>query len=804
MAKKYLNERDGQAAFFDDLKISTDVAITDNTDGVYKGTLFEFKLTIPNINKVLFQAIKYLSHMRIKGESIPKNIMLVALNEERAYIFESARFLREIETVYAGAASKNNNNFSTPIKPKKIDYSEISGLEELAHAVQDEGFTKVHIDIYDVVGWANRFYLEKPKASKKAFFKEISQPSYFKSLIYAWRGKESDFKYVMDLLNDKVHRKDLGAFYTPPAYCKKALSLVRRAIRAIPSNHEYVIVDRCAGTGNLEAFLTDKKVADITVGELRKYMLEKDRISYLKDKRTIIQMLDKTVDDITMQELEAFKTNMCIYDYLTDNELSHCIVATYELKEWIVLNERIGHKVKMVIPPSVDPTEGLVSGGDALSCEIFPDIKPFVDSPDCNIIMLENPPYSDVGAVKNNSASSTKRTAWKDSLLHEKMSKDIKGMPYISNRAVNDLANVFVWSAFKYYLTKPNDYYVLFSPSKYFKSQNLVSKEFLDGYIFNRKYFHANSASAITCVLWQNITKEPRNEYSLSVEDIANQDPWDSEADTEKIATFNVKTVHYPLSRLYERYDPEQYPDDEDGLVLALDGTPDPSKRPRIKPVWNKNLVGYLVAQDFGFEHPRLSTSLVRAGLYSGNGFFLRDGNFVKKLPLFCAGKFDAGAKWWLVGTIFKSADGGTKYENDPAFIKRCLIYTCLSYYNKCLSFRGTDGRLYLNKLCLDRGTLAQKILKQMSLDEDDKLLLGVWETVQKEAMCTKDYNKNFTYGVYQIGKELNTYKKDEETGDKLYDYPALNTKLIELKGKLNSYYNAKILPDLFKYELLK
>ena len=75
---------------------------------------------------------------------------------------------------------------------------------------------------------------------------------------------------------------------------------------------------------------------------------------------------------------------------------------------------------------------------------------------------------------------------------------------------------------------------------------------------------------------------------------------------------------------------------------------------------------------------------------------------------------------------------------------------------------------------------------------------------MQKEAVNTKNYNKSFVYGVYQIEKELNTYKRDENTGDKLYDYPALNTKLIELKNKLNSYYNTKILPSLFEYELLK
>ena len=42
---------------------------------------------------------------------------------------------------------------------------------------------------------------------------------------------------------------------------------------------------------------------------------------------------------------------------------------TYELKEWIVLNERLGDKVKLIIPPpsQADPKNALVSGGDALS-----------------------------------------------------------------------------------------------------------------------------------------------------------------------------------------------------------------------------------------------------------------------------------------------------------------------------------------------------------------------------------------------------------------------------------------------------
>lgn len=59
---------------------------------------------------------------------------------------------------------------------------------------------------------------------------------------------------------------------------------------------------------------------------------------------------------------------------------------------------------------------------------------------------------------------------------------------------VRDFANRFIWSAYKYYLVKPNDSYVVFSPVKYFKSLGIIqddNKKFIKGYLFNRKWFHA-------------------------------------------------------------------------------------------------------------------------------------------------------------------------------------------------------------------------------------------------------------------------------------------------------------------------
>src|SRR3989344_5366081 len=378
MAKKTLksgnnfqSEREGQIEFFGKFGI-TDTELSDNTDGIYNGNIFEFKLNINNINVVLFQALKYLNHMRIKGVSIPANILLVDLNQEVAYLFNSQDFARDYinRPPFIGAASKGNEGFSTAIKPEVIKYDKPIGIQRITELLQTNNFTKVTIDIYDVVGWSNRFYTENQRASKIKLFEEFRKPKYFKKLIYPWKGKEKDFKYIMDLLNDRMHRKELGAFYTPPSYCKKATELVRKAIAQIPKGHDYIILDRCAGTGNLLEFLTDKQVNNITISELRRYLSDDFVDKYLKDKKDIFSLIKYSdYNQITVGKLEKYKTKINIRDYIFDDELSHTIVNTYELKEWIVLNERIGNKVKMIIPPpgEISGKEALVNGGDALS-----------------------------------------------------------------------------------------------------------------------------------------------------------------------------------------------------------------------------------------------------------------------------------------------------------------------------------------------------------------------------------------------------------------------------------------------------
>jgi len=803
----FLSEREGQIKFFNDLRIDTAVELTHNTDGVYEGTLFEFKLTIPDINKALFQAIKYLSHRRIKGEPVPAQILLVALNEQIAYLFDSGNFLADVEKIYAGAASKNNADFSTKIKPEKIDYSNMSGLQRIIEILNKVNFTKINIDLFDVVGWANHFYETNPKASKSQLFDELRNPKLLKNYIYPWKGKDIDFKYINDLLNAKILKKELGAFYTPAPYCRKATELVRQAIKRLPPDHDYIILDRSAGTGNLEEFLTDKKVDDITIGELDRYIDKDLKVTYLQSKKDVlITFYPDRFEDVTIGELEKHKTKISLYDHLSDNEISHVIVNTYELKEWIVLNERLGDKVKLIIPPTAEPTSALVNGGDALSdhfvlgskvgrmfiskdyLAIIDELNSCIADTKTNIILLENPPYRD--QVADNGKVSK-------SFVFSEIAKILKNLPNSNISTARDLSNQFIWSGWKHYLTKPDDYFVLFSPIKYWKSLGLGEKKFIDGFLFNRQYFHAGP-SAISCILWKN-TEDSCEELVLKAFDINTQNTLDTDDDEvfylKEVALQKVRKTFEPLfdRRIFDNDIPTQ-------VFSETDGTQTKGRKVSGKSLLNKNIVGYLRTDSFGVDPKHVS--LTRQILFNARGFYLRSDNFIDKLPLFAA-KLYPQKNWYERDVYFTTSDGGDHYLSDKDFLKSCFIFACLSQRNHCRSFKGSDGQLYKNELCFDKGTVASDKLKIYKLTTEEKELLDTFADVLAKAQSTKEYNPEYTYGTYQIDDELNTREKNEN-GEWIYDYPELNTAINTLKTKLAKYYENIIQPKLFEYELLK
>ena len=759
--KKYTLELDGQRDFYQtylprvDKTLSLEQIITDNTDGVLNGNLLEFKLNINDLNSVLFQSIKYLSSMRIKGKSIPANILLISLNTNKAYQFYSQDYLPFIEKVYTLGASKENNGFQGSAPITTFDLNEEIERENFIKILKSNNYTKINLDENCIVGWGERFYRENPMAKKSDFIGEeggkvniigeIRKPNKLKKFIEPYEGEDNiKFRYLMDKLNDNLTQKNLGAFYTHKLYAQKSLELVREAIKRVPEGNDYVIIDRCAGTGNLEQFMTD-------------------------------------------------------------DELSHTIVSTVEYYEYKVLFELLGDKVRHIIPPTEESdtfNAGLVRGADALSEEYINSklIKQYINNPKCTIILFENPPYAETTSIEHQKQKAGKKSSiWKNSFVIQEMKKEVKGT------ASNDLGNAFIWSAFKYYLRQPTDSYIVYSPVKYWKAQHLISKKFLNGFAFNRRHFHTNIDACIMVALWSNEDDLKTTSFDLQAFNI----------DKEQIKNEgNIKIERIFNSYSEKYFDTRKFIDDENSVLCELNGKEISSgKKIRIKPLFNENILGYMAVYSSGFDNPDLHSSLLIAGRYDGNGFFLRNDNFMEKLPMFAASRYITYNRFWTErARIMKSADGADSYlqavKNGKIFtmLQKILLFTCLETQNHMRTFTGSDGRFYRNQLCLDcsnGNTLAKEKLANFIPNEQEQQLLKQWDLVLENAKKTANYDRTMTYGVYQIIDELNTSHKDEKNKT-VYDYPELNGHLNTLKQLVKKYYLDEIVPFLFEYEFLK
>lgn len=426
-----------------------------STDGLLGDLLLEFKPSIKDLNAVLFQAIKYLSHFRLNGQSVPSNILLISYDDGTAYYYKAGDYLADIEKVYTRAASKDVTGQFVAGNAKSIwhygdnpvDEDSMLKLMKSAYKRDQDGnqqWVAVHIDSDDIIGWATTYYNENKGARKVNFLGdstiigEIRQPRKLKGRILPYTGNDNAaFQYIMDKLNDYVERADLGAFYTPMPYAIKSNELVYDAIRRFQQsgNDDYIILDRCAGTGNLESTLNDNVPNDI---------------------------LDKDV-------------------------LSHVIVNTYEFFEYKVLKQRLGDQVRNIIPPVANFTDGTVEGSDALSREFVenPIIQRYVDDLKCTIIIYENPPFAETNSIEHQKRNSGKSSSkWKTNYVTVQAKQELTGA------RSNDMSNVFIWSAFHYYLRQPTDSAVIFSPLKYWKLGEDWFKFKADkAFAFNRKYF---------------------------------------------------------------------------------------------------------------------------------------------------------------------------------------------------------------------------------------------------------------------------------------------------------------------------
>lgn len=750
------------------------LSVDRSTDGYTRGILFEHKTNIQSYgeSKALGQALIYLTRFNRDGVPVPAKICLVGQEEQKCYIYDTANYMHIVNDIPKFAnlkASDGIPGFSAGKRTDLITYdmNSAAGMLGLLKFVQQAPQNvKVNINEHNVYGWANYYYDHaaeyKQKPEKKKFFDELRKPvGTLEVFINAWTGQETDFKFIMDMLNDPMTQKKLGAFYTPPAYCKKATELVKQAIARIPAGNDYVIIDRCAGGGNLEMYLDDG-------GE-----------------------------DI----------------------LSHCILSTYELKEWMVLKDRYQGRVRYIIPPvPANPTElpklneeGFLSGANALTKDIIdnPEVRKYLDDPKCTIILFENPPYAETTSAEfQRRGEGTDASSWKLGYVVEEMKKEVSGT------ATNDMGNAFIWSAFKYFLRQPTDSYIVFSPVKYWKVQHLINKKLMGGYAFNRKHFHTNIDACIMVAYWANESSKETS-FTLEAYDI------DVLGKLLDCGTLPIKRVFSYFSQVY--YDKRDIPKEKRiGIRCNLNGTERPNGRST--PATDDNIIGYLTANTSGFDNPDLNSSLLRCTKYDGNGTYLWRDNFLEKLPMYAASRYITfNPVWTERGRIMKSADKSEQYIHDvkahklDEFLKRNLIFTCLVSHNHCRSLNGSDGRFYKNELCFDnldgKTTLAREKLDEFisngyDLSDEEQAMFDKWDAILEKVHETDEYNPAFTYGLYQIDEEINIkvqqgVKKDGSP-NMVTKYGDLNNLIKDLKGMVKAYYLGNLVDTLFEYEFLK
>ncbi|HCU06294.1 MAG TPA: hypothetical protein DIC42_01740 [Holosporales bacterium] len=455
-----------------------------------------------------------------------------------------------------------------------------------------------------------------------------------------------------DKMNEKYVQKTEGAYFTPSQYVKISTQYVMNAIEQSKRDgyDDYVIVDRCAGVGNLESQFPEEVYPHLILGTINEAEALTANIRF-NDLADVV-----VIDALTQNGVDYYKIE--IEKYKTKNNVNKLAV-----------------------------------------------------------IFLENPPYAQLNSNKDGGVNYKAKKKYIKTWVHKQM-----------KNGGEDLDEQFVFSAYNYYSVYS---YVHYGPIKIWKTNHLVNKEVKEAYLCNRKFFNAGE-SAIALIHWTN--KE------VFYETI--------EFDSDLGGKFPVHKVHKTISKLYNN-------DGKDNGICVVE------------------------ARNFSFASPRLTGSLNDDERY-GKKWVNKD-NLLNALPLFCVcrdeiaekGSISGEKDYRVIDTVYKTADGGTKYQKDKNFLQNCLLWSLCTHYNQC----STNSRIW---------NWGEEHLDE-SLKSNEIWLLYkelVSETGVNGLYNIEQYNKN-GYG-------------------KLWREHTLYPKVIFLKKELQKFYVSKIRDDMFKYELLK
>ena len=727
MKGTYRSEIEGMIDFYTEIGYDGKVDYSCSTDGRLMignelGALNEFKLNPVSPIDVFNQMNRYVISLNAKAKPLPLYGIYICLNSHEYQIF---KLDSDFEHSYFTELKKweNPNDIKQYMEYTDTQFGWIEPNSIVAY--NDLYFknnkvkkttSKKKNDFSSITAILKGQKVDTDRLSKDQFIEELRNPCYLPIIPYQWDETGDMERRMLDCIGASQLKKRLGAFFTPKAYAEKAAEYVKNIVANLsPDTEDYLIIDRCAGTGSLE---------------------------------------------------ESF----------TDEMLSHTILNTIVLSESSTLHGLYSGRVFAILPENMETDEeGLFIHGDALEKSFNESLKEIIEAyratckengKELRLIFFENPPYAEPQAEATRSGNTVKGTG------KEYITTLMKNSGRKFGTATNDIANKFIWSAFNYF---DCDHYIVFSPIKYWKSQHLINEKFVEGFIGNRAEFHATEAG-ISVIHWENVHNNvSTEEINMEVYDIVN----DCLVKKDNVV---IKKIDSGITKLQGEVNNES---NSFCRLYQTQGTPD-------------------------FKNAYLSNK--KENKHATPRYLNKD-NILQAVPLFAANCYEC-KDFTEKEILMKSGDGGLTYMEDRQFLLDCFVWCGLSDKNKCIS----NDELK-NEYCFCQNTKADSILEEYEILHSPRYtgLLNRWKSILHEAEETEEYNpdEEYTYGLYQLNEEVNITGicKDDE-GRVITDktgkpkqgiiHPELDSQIKLLKADLKNFYNEKIAPKLFEYQLLK
>lgn len=715
-----------------------------NADCITPSAIIEFKEAVADVARGCGQLTAYMHQLQAKGEKVPRHAVLIDLTAKRAWQWPSRELLAAAlgSDLYACAPSRAPAN-NTP-HAAGFNYNTAEGYDRLYTMLHGGAETdaKYAPTPANIIMLAKHYYRAAPSGDKLTFMDaegaEIRKPSVLADRLLPYAEPTNDaFSGVADCLNPSLWQKELGAFFTPPHAAALGQQFLQQAIAELPAGADYVVLDRCAGTGNL-------------------------------------------------------------YRGLPTHILEHCYLSEIEPVQQQILLSNFADTGAHILPV---PHDGLSSP--------FPAHEGLTErlAAGARLIIYENPPYAEAGAGNSTSGGGAARI---NSFKTSAMCRAMKAAPEGRGAATNDIANVFIWSAFN---ALHADRVIVFSPIKYWKNSRIVSPCFKRGAIVNRKGFHA-SEGGITLIDWA-AAGTPAETLTLSIYDLpyANVGDGADEGDYLQAAReiANLPKVIVRRTLKAGALPSKAYPALPQGAreivdVCGFDGAINSGGKKRVASYIAPEILGYM--EFAGAAISPMNGLFHRACVFRGHGAYITRDNIMSCIPYFCACKRPWRA-WHEKDVLMRQLAPKALPEQ---FITACAVWFLFTPKQKSRELTLTDGTLLQNETCPDeRAWLLNAVAPRAvhAVQHRDFLKLrGVYERALAFIKMLPDYNPNTRYSVWEIEAEFNTYDffgRTDARGRPIKSraHPELHSIIQELKGELSAFWDKHIHNGLEEFGLV-